>query len=112
VLHWLHVSKYPPSLTYVTLELGIAALLLAAFAKLRTAGALAPLRMLGRTSLFFYLLHAHVLVAAAAMLGMLHKGDIGIALLAAAATLALLYPLCIRYARYKAAHPQGIARYV
>jgi hypothetical protein len=63
LVQWLHVSKYPPSLTYWGLELGLGALLLAlAFrARLRWP----PLVLFGQTALFYYLLHAHLLEAAA-----------------------------------------------
>lgn len=112
---WLHVSKYPPSLSYVTLELGLAALLLALFfhiTRQRTAPALAPLRLLGQTALFFYLLHAHLLEGASLLLGMHSRAGIAVTLLAALVALVVLLPACARYARYKRAHPNGLARYV
>jgi hypothetical protein len=59
---WLHVSKYPPSVTYDALELGIGWLLLALFLVWRPpAWADAVLRPLGQSAFFFYLLHAHLL---------------------------------------------------
>ncbi len=116
LVQWLHVSKYPPSLTYTTLELGIMALLLAAFTWLRKAGAsAAPLRVLalyGSTALFFYILHAHLLMLASRLLGVHGKLGVGAALIAAAATALVLYPACARFRRYKSAHPDGWARYV
>ena len=65
LVQWLHVSKYPPSVTYDALELGIAWLLLALFLVWRPpAWADAVLRPLGQSAFFFYLLHAHLLAVA------------------------------------------------
>lgn len=118
-LQWLHVSKYPPSLTYLGLELGIMALLLAGFYRLDRAAlpgplsrALAALSVLGKAALFYYVLHIHVLFAGSFALGLEHKGGIPSALIGAALTvLALSIPVA-RYQRYKAAHPDGWTRYL
>jgi uncharacterized membrane protein len=110
VVQWLHVSKYPPSLAYAALELGIMALLYAAMAPV--AGRLRPLVLLGQTSLFYYLLHVHLLEGASYALGLHRLGGLGATWLAAGATVMVLLPLCARYRRYKAAHPDGWARYV
>ncbi len=62
---WLHVSKYPPSVAYDGLELGLGWLLLALFLVWRPpAWADAVLRPLGQSAFFFYLLHAHLLMVA------------------------------------------------
>jgi uncharacterized membrane protein len=115
LLQWLHVSKYPPSLSYASLELGLMALLLAGFwwveARWGQVKVLAPLRQLGQTALFFYLLHAHLLKGAAKVLGEKEFG-LGVAYLATGVTLVVLYPVCAWYRRYKAAHPHGWTRYV
>jgi uncharacterized membrane protein len=114
-VQWLHVSKYPPSLTYVALELGLGLLLLAAFtlAETRvTASAGGLLIVLGRTPMFFYLLHIPCLVLTAKWLGVESRLGLGWTFFFAAAVIALLYPLCLRYGRYKAAHPGGWTRYV
>jgi uncharacterized membrane protein len=115
LVQWLHVSKYPPSLSYVALELGLMALVLAALFRVERTqpGALPrPLLVLGQTALFYYLLHVHVLALAAWALGLQHRAGLVASYAAAAATLLLLYPLCVRYARYKRAHPEGWTRYV
>ena len=128
-LQWLHVAKYPPSLAYTTLELGLAFLLLALFVALDndanpgdpgTAAQarpwLAPLGVLGASAFFFYLLHVHLLAAAAHVLSLLNidRTTHGLAktYLGAAAALLVLFPLCVRYRRYKAAHPDGWTRFV
>lgn len=112
-VQWLHVSKYPPSLTFTLLELGLMALLLALFARLRERGdawaALSILGTLGSTALFYYLLHVHLLEVSALVLG---KPGLGATYLGAGLTLAVLYPLCVVYRRYKAAHPNGWTRYI
>jgi uncharacterized membrane protein len=112
LVQWLHVSKYPPSLSYTSLELGIMALALGAFFRMPTGIQLTPLLVLGQTALFYYLLHVHVLELAARGLGLEHQGGLAATMVAAALTIVLLYPLCLRYRRYKSAHPDGWAQYV
>ncbi len=58
---FLNVTKYPPSLLFLLLTLGVGALLLAAFESTRIAGKLAPLATFGAAPMFFYLLHLYVL---------------------------------------------------
>lgn len=116
LVQWLHVSKYPPSLSFMALELGLMALCLAAlFALSRRAGAarwLAPLLVFGQTALFFYVLHIHLLELSARALGVHHRLGLAAAYAGALAVLVLLYPLCARYGRYKRAHPNGWTRYL
>jgi uncharacterized membrane protein len=116
LVQWLHVSKYPPSLSYSALELGLMALLLAGFWRLEKSPSavkvLEPLRTLGQTALFFYLIHVHLLEGAAVALGVKKQLGLGAAYGATAVALAVLYPACAWYQRYKAAHPGGWTRYV
>jgi uncharacterized membrane protein len=114
---WLHVSKYPPSLAFSALELGLMALLLAALlaGEARLAGpprAGNPFLVLGRAALFFYLLHFPLLGLAATALGLASRGGLVHTFVSAAAVVAALYPACLWYGRYKAAHPDGITQYI
>jgi uncharacterized membrane protein len=114
-LQWLHVSKYPPSITYDALELGIMALILAAMFHLaahRTPSPNSLFMVLGQTPMFFYLLHFPLLVQSARLLGVESKLGLGAAYLAAATVVAILYPVCRWYRSYKAAHRTGWARFV
>ena len=117
LIQWLHVSKYPPSLAFSALELGLMALLLAALLVLqsRLAGpprARNPFLVLGRTALFFYLLHFPLLAAGAAALGLVSAGGLIHTYSAASAVVVALYPACLWYGAYKAAHPGGFAQYI
>ena len=113
LVQWLHVSKYPPSVAYDGLELGIAWLLLALFLVWRPpAWADAVLRPLGQSAFFFYLLHAHLLFLAAYLLGMHQKAGLGATYLSAAVVIAVLVPACSAYRRYKLAHPRSVAQYI
>jgi uncharacterized membrane protein len=114
LVQWLHVSKYPPSITYVTLELGIMALALAMFALAARKGAFSknhPLCVFGQTSMFFYLLHIPLLALLAHALKLQHALGIGAAFGFAGLVALLLYPLCRVYREYKAGHPASIARF-
>ena len=115
-LQWLHVAKYPPSLSFTALELGLALSLLALFVAVddgRPRPWLRPLSLFGGTAFFYYLLHIHLL-AASSLLLRLDRQQHGLlkTWVAAAVVLLALAPLCARYRRYKAAHTDGWTRYI
>ena len=115
-LQWLHVAKYPPSLSYTALELGLTFLLLALFFGLEGAGPrplLHPFLIFGSTAFFYYLLHAHLLGAVSLLLRLDRNRD-GLlkTYVASVAVLVVLYPACTLYRRYKAAHPDSWTRYI
>jgi uncharacterized membrane protein len=116
-LQWLHVSKYPPSITFTCLELGIGLALLALFTALddpaKPRPAFAVLALLGSTAFFYYLLHVHLILLAHEVLG-LDTRTYGLekTWIAAGITLAVLLGPCAWYRRYKRMHPDGWARYI
>ena len=61
LMSFLALTKYPPSLLFLLLTLGIGALLLAGFEHLREGRVLAMLSVFGGAPMFFYLLHLSVL---------------------------------------------------
>ncbi|KAB7727564.1 DUF1624 domain-containing protein [Rudanella paleaurantiibacter] len=132
VLSFINVSKYPPSLLYSLLMLGIALLLLA-WADGVSNTVSRVLTVYGAVPMFYYILHwylVHLL-----LLGLLvlqgfslsnlnpapfsfgrPKGsgvELGWVYLVWAGVVIGLYPLCKWYGRYKAEHPEkGWLRYV
>ncbi|MFL5305020.1 MAG: DUF1624 domain-containing protein [Polyangia bacterium] len=116
LVQWLHVSKYPPSITYDALELGLMALILAALFRLaERRRAISPnsvLMVLGQTPMFFYLLHFPLLVGGSRLMGVNEKLGLGATYLGAGAAVALLYPVCRWYRGYKAAHRTGWPRFI
>ena len=115
VPQWLHVSKYPPSLSFTALELGLMFLMLAflfAAYRHREPSSANPLQVFGRTPLFFYILHVHLLAGAARVLDVYRAGGLLETCLATLAVLGVLYPLCRLYDRFKRAHPASLLRYV
>jgi uncharacterized membrane protein len=117
VLQWLHVSKYPPSVSYGGLELGIALLVLAAFVAIddpeQPRVAFAGLGLLGGTAFFYYVIHVHLMRAAEAVLGLdRHVAGLAKTWGAAAVVLVLLLAPCAWWRWYKRAHPDGWTRYV
>lgn len=116
-LQWLHVNKYPPSITFTTLELGIAFVLLAGFMALDDPKLprreLAFLSLLGSTAFFYYLFHVHLMAGTQLLLGWdRHHDGLAKTWICAAVTIALLAWPCARYRSYKAAHPDGWTRYI
>jgi uncharacterized membrane protein len=117
LVQWLHVSKYPPGITYTTLELGIMALLLAVLMKREASRATPPnanhpLLVFGQTALFYYVTHQLVLGASAILTGLQGKGGLIGAYVAALLCALLLYPACRSYRTLKARHPQSLLRYL
>jgi uncharacterized membrane protein len=119
VLSMLDCTKYPPSLCYLLVTLGSAALLLAWFdGKLRRF--LRPLLVFGRVPLFFYLLHLPLIHGLAVAVNLVRFGradwlygahpakpppDAGFGLpsvyLAWFVVLGLLYPVCCWFSALK-----------
>lgn len=109
-IEWLHVSKYPPSLAYTGLELGIAFALLAAV--WRWARPWKPLVVLGQTALFYYLIHAHVLKGGALVLGVYRTEGIAATLAGWLVMVVALYPACHWYLAAKRRHPASVLRFL
>ena len=117
LIQWLHVSKYPPSLSFAALELGMMCIILGLLLKLQ--GKIGenvrrnnPILVFGQTALFFYLLHIVILELSAHALGMHMKMGLGAAYVATITVLILLYPCCRWYRDFKASHPRSWARYI
>ncbi len=119
-LRWLQVSKYPPSLAFYALELGLMAWILAALMRMPgRANSRGPLIVFGQTALFFYLLHAHLMWAfRIAVFGwdayrVMAPKPWGLesAWIGAAATMAALYPLCLWYRGVKRRNPNSVLRF-
>ena len=115
-IHWLHVSKYPPSITFTALTLGTMALGLAAFFVWeRRFGAPSPrdpLVVFGRAALFFYVVHIPLITFAAVGSGEAREHGLRVTGWVSLAVCVVLYPLCLGYGRYKAAHPNGWTRFL
>jgi uncharacterized membrane protein len=117
LIQWLHVSKYPPSLSFTALELGLMGIILSLLFRLQ-ARARKPIRLwnpilvFGQTALFFYILHIPLLELSARLLNMHMALGLGTTYIATLAALILLYPCCLWYRQYKTAHPSGWPRYL
>lgn len=107
LLEWLHCSKYPPSAAFFALELGLMALLLAALVAVAARRGerplrVDPLRLLGQTPLFFYLLHLP-LIGLLAYGGVFPRpGSWPRSWLMALVVAALALPLCAWFRAHKA----------
>jgi uncharacterized membrane protein len=136
-LAFVNTEKYPPSLLYLLMTLGVMSLLLAAAegwtgreglggnaGRLRHA-----LLIFGRVPLFFYVLHLPLLNGLAQLNRSIRVGppppganpwewgsraayDLPGVYAAWVLALLILYPLCARYDTYKRAHRGGWTRYV
>jgi uncharacterized membrane protein len=122
LVQWLHVSKYPPSLAFISLELGLMAWCLAGFMWLQGRVEARPnglLLVLGQTALFFYVLHFLCLGISGIAFRVTSGGDpevapggLGLAALAAVCVVALLYPACRWFRSFKRARPESWVRFI
>jgi uncharacterized membrane protein len=109
---FLNLTKYPPSLAFILLTLGVDLLLLSVLAKatpwLRTWGK--PLVLFGSTALFFYV--AHLYLYALTGLALPARPSFGAMHLFWLLGLVLLYPACLRYKRFKGqTAPESVWRF-
>ena len=112
---WLHVSKYPPSLTYYALELGILFVCLWFLALIEPKIGVrpnGPFLVFGQTAMFFYLVHRLILEVPATYFGLRGAGDLTTTYVVAIVLLVLLYPACRWYRALKAAHPKSLLKYL
>ncbi len=104
-IDFLNVVKYPPSMAFSLMTTGVNLILLAGFCKIpdRESKWLMPLTVYGRVPLFFYIIHLYGYLALGAWftpLGTSIPMMYPIWLLG----LAILYPLCLMYGKFKVLH--------
>jgi len=112
---WLHVSKYPPSLTYYALELGVLFLCLAFLRTLELRIGVrenGPLYVFGQTAMFFYIAHRLAFEVPATWFGLRDFDGLAATYGISAVMLVLLYPSCLWYRKLKSAHPRSILKYL
>lgn len=99
VMSFFNITKYPPSLLFLTLTLGIGLLLLLAFERAGQQRWIGVLAVFGAAPMFFYLLHLYVLkvlyVACVAWFGLNHGSYFGLDSVGAVWLTALLLPLAL-----------------
>jgi uncharacterized membrane protein len=111
---WLHVSKYPPSLSFSALELGMLCLSLALLMAIEPVIGVrnnGVFLVFGQTAMFFYLVHRLVFEVPATYFGLRGAGNIETTYLVSAVTLVLLYPACLWFRTFKSAHPTSFLKY-
>lgn len=113
LVHWLHISKYPPSLAYTLLELGLMAIILALLIRLESVKQVSngngPVLVFGQTALFFYLAHFCVL---AVLRLIFERGSLEQTYWITLLVLLILYPLCRIYRSLKWRHPRSLLRFL
>jgi uncharacterized membrane protein len=105
-IEFLNNVKYPPSLVFWTIAVGIDLLLLVPLMRLPEGvrSVRSPLMVFGQTPLFFYLAHFYLL----AILGLVFfqtAGSLEMAYVMWVVALAVLYPACVWYRRFKSGKP-------
>jgi uncharacterized membrane protein len=107
-IEFLNNVKYPPSLVFWTMSLGIDLLLLALLARVpqMARSERSPLIVFGQTPLFFYIVHFYLLAGIALIFFRQAAPLWGIYPVWVLA-LAALYPACLRYRNFKMAKAGG-----
>lgn len=102
LIGFFNVVKYPPSLVFLLITLGLNLLLIAFFQWLGSIKPklLFPLMVLGRTPLFFYLVHLYLYFGMSVFLGPDKKSILQILPLWMTGIL-ILFPFCLLYSHYK-----------
>ncbi|MGE0145268.1 MAG: DUF1624 domain-containing protein [Planctomycetota bacterium] len=114
-LRWLQTSKYPPSLAFLGLELGIGLAILCALFRDKPRGDRGLLLVLGQTALFFYVLHIAALESAGALfraVGLDPRGGLLGNTVAAAIVVLAAWPLGIAFRSLRRRHPTSLLRLV
>jgi uncharacterized membrane protein len=112
---WLHVSKYPPSLTFSSLELGLLCLCLALLMWLEPIIGVRQngvLLVFGQTAMFFYIVHRLALEVPATYFGLRGVGNLATTYVVSAGLLTLLYPACLWFRNVKLSHPTSLLRFL
>ncbi|MGK9419690.1 DUF1624 domain-containing protein [Pseudomonas cedrina] len=99
LMSFFNVTKYPPSLLFLALTLGIGLLLLLAFERAGHKRWIGVLATFGAAPMFFYLLHLYVLkmlyVACVALFGLNHGNYFGFDTIGTIWLVSLLLPLAL-----------------
>jgi len=113
LVQWLHISKYPPSLAYTVLELGLMVIILALLMRMESVKDVinnnGPILVFGQTALFFYLAHFGVLAALRLVLG---RGSLEQTYWITLLVLIILYPICRMHRSIKWRYPQSLLRFL
>jgi uncharacterized membrane protein len=115
---WLAISKYPPDLAFLTITLGGMCLLLALGLVIEDKswfgkGVTGAILVFGRTPLFFYVTHLVLYrVRPFFITQPLFTTDLETTIVFWIVGLLVLWRLCLRYEKYKRAHPTSLLQYV
>lgn len=106
-IEFLNNVKYPPSLVFWSMSVGINLLLLALLIRLpeRFKSESSPLMVYGQTPLFFYLAHFYLLMIGG-FLFFKEAGSLEQAYLGWAIVLLATYPICAWYRKFKLSKPR------
>ncbi len=105
ILSFIRTTKYPTSLQYLLMTIGPSLILLSAAENIKGWMGKA-LVVIGRTPMFFYLLHLFIIHGAAVLTGGINKSGLGVVYVATILINILLYFLCKWYGSYKFSHPE------
>jgi uncharacterized membrane protein len=131
-ISFINLSKYPPSLNYILLTVGVAMIVLGLLDRINR-DSFSFIRVFGRVPFFFYVLHIYVIHAITVIIFFIqgypskdiapqhspfffrpdHFGfHLPVVYLIWIAVILILFPLCKRYDRYKSKHMQWWLSYL
>jgi uncharacterized membrane protein len=110
IINYLAVIKYPPSIAFVILNMGILSLLFWMISKFEKSNIFKPLIVFGQSSLFFYFAHIYTFIFISKFVS--HSLPLIVMYLLWLIGLIILFPVCKYYLKFKSQQPKtSIWRY-
>ena len=115
VMSFFNITKYPPSLLFISLTLGAGLILLSLFERYQHTKWLKYLAVFGSVPMFFYLLHLYVLkflyLGAVVVFGLNQGSYFGFEhwwgiWICTIVLVIILYPITLRFSMFKSAHKE------
>jgi len=102
-MHFFTVVKYPPSIAFALITIGINLCLFFVFSTIATQKWLHPIKIFGQTAMFFYIVHLYLY----ALMGIAFRKGCSIEIMYAvwALGLVILYFICQRFLAFKKRQP-------
>jgi uncharacterized membrane protein len=99
IVNYLAVIKYPPSIAFINLNMGLLSLLFWIISKFEQSKYLQPLIVFGQSSLFFYFAHMYLFILLSKLVS--NAFPLIMMYLLWLVGLLLLFPLCTYYLKFK-----------
>lgn len=105
IIDFLAVIKYPPSIEFVIMTMGLLSLSLGAINKFETYSIIKPLLVFGQAPLFFYFAHLYLFIILSKFTN--HAFPLSVMYLFWIVGLIIIFPMCKYYIQFKSHKPNS-----